>query len=253
MLTPFIPCSAKLPIIALFSSVVFPSYGWMVSLSLYLLAVVLILVNALILRPFLKSNTSSFISELPAYKLPSPKYVGRDVYDKTVAFVKRAGTIILLCSVVVWLLSRFTWSWQYVYDLSNAALEEGPLRSWQISQSMLGGIGRVAAYLFIPTLGGNYSWGAAVSALQGLIAKEQVVSSMSVIAGGGKILTSGIFSFFATNPWAAYGFVVFNLFSAPCFGAISAMPLPNKRPQTHWESQPPPPSCPEESKPDLGW
>lgn len=223
MLTPFIPCSAKLPIIALFSSVVFPSYGWMVSLSLYLLAVVLILVNALILRPFLKSNTSSFISELPAYKLPSPKYVGRDVYDKTVAFVKRAGTIILLCSVVVWLLSRFTWSWQYVYNLTNTALEEGPLRSWQISQSMLGGIGRVVAYLFIPTLGGNYSWGAAVSALQGLIAKEQVVSSMSVIAGGGKILTSGIFSFFATNPWAAYGFVVFNLFSAPCFGAISAM------------------------------
>jgi len=223
MLTPFIPCSAKLPIIALFSSVVFPSYGWIASLSLYLMAVVLILVNALILRPFLKSTSSSFISELPAYKLPSIKYVGRDVYDKTLAFVKRAGTIILLCSVVVWVLSRFTWTWQYVYFLSDSSLTDGALKSWQVGQSMLGGIGRIIAYLFIPTLAGNYSWGAAVSAIQGLIAKEQVVSSMSVIAGGGKILASDIFSFFASNGWAAYGFMVFNLFSAPCFGAISAM------------------------------
>jgi ferrous iron transport protein B len=100
---------------------------------------------------------------------------------------------------------------------------DGALQSWQISQSMLGGIGKVLAYLFIPTLGGNYSWGAAVSAVQGLIAKEQVVSSLSVIAGGGKILASDAFAFFNTNPWAAYGFMVFNLFSAPCFGAISAM------------------------------
>jgi len=223
MLTPFIPCSAKLPIIALLSSVVFPSYGWVASLSLYLLAVALILINALILRPFLKSNTSSFISELPAYKAPSPKYVFRDVYDKTIAFIKRAGTVILLCSVVVWTLSRFTWTWQYVYTLSNQNLTDGALQSWQIGQSMLGGIGRVIAFVFIPTLGGNYSWGAAVSALQGLIAKEQVVSSLSVIAGGGKILASESFAFFVSNPWAAYGFMVFNLFSAPCFGAISAM------------------------------
>ena len=200
-------CSAKLPIIALLSSVVFPNYGWVASLSLYLLAVALILINALILRPFLKSTASSFISELPAYKAPSPKYVGRDVFDKTTAFIKRAGTVILLCSVVVWTLSRFTWTWSYVYDLSNSAYSDGALQSWQVSQSMLGGIGKVLAYLFIPTLGGNYSWGAAVSAVQGLIAKEQVVSSLSVIAGGGKILASDAFAFFNTNPWAAYGFM----------------------------------------------
>jgi ferrous iron transport protein B len=223
VLTPFIPCSAKLPIIALLSSVIFPGYGWIISLSVYLLAIILILVSALFMKRFVfKTESTSFISELPAYKLPSTKYVSRDVYDKTLAFIKRAGTIILLCSVVVWTLSRFTWTWQYVGPID---LED--FSTSHLDESMLASIGKVIAYAFIPAFGGNYSWGATVSAIQGLIAKEQVVSSMAVLSGK-SISTmisdsTSMFHFFATNPWAAYSFIVFNLFSAPCFGALAAM------------------------------
>lgn len=212
VLTPFVPCSAKLPIITLFTGYFFGSYGWIAAASMYLLAIGIILVTAIILKKFyFKKSASCFISELPEYKLPSPRYVVRDVFEKTVAFIKRAGTIILLCSVVVWFLLSFSWKLEYGVE---------------INKSILAGLGNCLAWIFYPILG-EWSWAATVSALQGLVAKEQVVSSMAVIAGlaedalGSSIFSSEIFSFF--TPAGAIGFMIFNLFSAPCIGAIGAM------------------------------
>lgn len=215
LLTPFIPCSAKLPIITLFAGAFFESYAWLATVSLYVLAVSIIVISSyLINRFFVKEKFNTFILELPEYKLPSIKYVLNDVFEKTISFIKRAGSIILLCSVVVWFLASFTIKFKYI---------DGEVLT--IENSILASIGNLFSWVFYPMLG-EFSWGAAVSAIQGLVAKEQVVSSMEVIAGlsegsGTEIFNSNIFSFF--NPNSAYAFMVFNLFSAPCFGAIGAM------------------------------
>lgn len=213
MLTPFIPCSAKLPIIALFAGFFFPSAAGFVSASLYLLSIVIIMLSALIMKAFFfKGQPSAFVFELPAYKIPSVSYVLRDVMEKTWEFVKRAGTIIVFASIIVWFLLSF--SWQMTYGVN-------------INDSMLASIGNLFSWVFYPMLG-ELSWGATVSAIQGLVAKEQVVSSMAIIAGFGEsisdgnvIFTSSAFAFFTSA--SAYAFVVFNLFSAPCFAAIGAM------------------------------
>jgi len=215
MLTPFVPCSAKLPIIALFAGYFFASYAWLVTLSLYFMAVAVILLSAVLLKRFVyKGAISAYISELPNYHAPSVRYVFRDVFGKTWAFVKRAGTIIVLCSVVVWFLGSFTWAFNYIDGID-----------YHLENSILAGIGNALAWLFYPMLGGTWSWGATVSAIQGLIAKEQVVGSLEVIAGlegsGSDIFGSGLFSFF--TGWSAYAYMIFNLFSAPCFAAIAAM------------------------------
>ena len=215
ILTPFVPCSAKLPIIALFAGYFFSSFAWVVTLSLYFMAIVVILISALILKRFIyKGTTSSYLSELPNYHAPSAVYVFRDVFDKTWSFIKRAGTVIVLCSVAVWFLASFTWGFNYIDGVNH-----------HIENSILAGIGNAFAWIFYPMLGGIWSWGATVSAIQGLIAKEQVVSSLEVIAGleggGASIFESGMFSFF--TGWSAYAFMIFNLFSAPCFAAIGAM------------------------------
>ena len=211
MLTPFIPCSAKLPIITCFASYFFTN-SWLVTFSLYIFAVVAILVSAILLRKFVyKGESNTFISELPEYKLPSVKYIAKDVFDKTFSFIKRAGTVILLCSVVVWFMLSFNWKFEYGID---------------INESILASIGNCFAWVFYPMLG-EWSWAATVSAVQGLVAKEQVISSMALIAGLAEdaeataILASSTFSFF--NAASAYAYMVFNLFSAPCFGAIGAM------------------------------
>jgi ferrous iron transport protein B len=216
LLTPFVPCSAKLPIIALFAGMFYGNSAWLITFSLYLLAVVLILLSAVIIKKiFYRGEVSSFISELPDYHTPSFRYVARDVSDRTTSFLKRAGTEILVFSVIVWTLTSFTWNWVYV-DGTDVTVEH----------SMIAGIGNALAWAFYPMLGGHWSWAAAVSALQGLVAKEQVISSMNVIAGiaGGSskdIFATSVFSFF--NGWSAYAYMVFNLFSAPCIAAISAM------------------------------
>lgn len=217
ILTPFIPCNAKLPIITLFASYFFGGSSWAISFSLYVFAIVIILLFGYILKKLIyKGHNSTFISELPSYQSPSIKYVARDVHDKTFSFIKRAGTVILLCSVVVWFLGSFTWTMTFV-DGEKVL----------IAESMLASIGNAFAWIFYVMLGGNYSWAVSVSAIQGLVAKEQVISSIAVIAGlgegasGADIFANPLFSFF--TPWSAYAFMVFNLFSAPCFGAISAM------------------------------
>ena len=216
LLTPFVPCSAKLPIISLFCGAFFGTWSWLVAFSLYVFAVIIILLSALVIKALkFKSSDSSFISELPEYHRPSAKYVGRDVFDRTAAFLKRASTVILICSLIIWTLSSFTWTFKYVDG--NDVL---------ISQSMLAGVGNGLAWAFYPMLGGHYSWAASVSAIQGLVAKEQVISSLRVIAGvagqeGTNIFSSPVLGFF--NPVSAYAYLVFNLFSAPCVSAIGAM------------------------------
>lgn len=214
ILTPFIPCSAKLPIIALFAEYFFPNKSGLVSASLYFLAILLILILALILKRFIyKDESSSYISELPEYKLPSIKYVLRDIFDKVFSFIKRAGSVILVASIVVWFLLSFSFKFEYGIDIEN---------------SILAGIGKSLSWIFYPILG-EFSWGATVSAIQGLVAKEQVVGSMAIIANMSEETLStsalfgngSIFGFFSGA--SAYAYVVFNLFSAPCFGAIGAM------------------------------
>lgn len=213
MLTPFIPCSAKLPIIAMFSGYFFADKSGLVSASLYFFAIAIILISAIVIKKiFMKNMGTAYISELPEYKLPSIKYVARDVTDKVKEFIKRAGTIILFCSVIIWFLLSFSWKLEYGIDIEN---------------SILASIGNAISWVFYPILG-TFSWEATVSAIQGLVAKEQVISSMSIIAGlssdvaeGTMIFKSASFSFFTGA--SAYAFMVFNLFSAPCFGAIGAM------------------------------
>lgn len=210
ILTPFIPCSAKLPIIALFASMFFPSSSGLISASLYFMSILIILMLALLLKRFVyKEENSTFISELPEYRLPNFKYVFKDVFDKVISFIKRAGSVILVASIVLWFLLSFSFKLEYGVDIEN---------------SMLASIGKLFSWIFYPILG-EFSWAATVSAIQGLVAKEQVVGSMAVIANvsedSNMIFNSGVFSFF--NPVSAYAFVVFNLFSAPCFGAIGAM------------------------------
>lgn len=214
LLTPFVPCSAKLPIIALFAGFFFGEYAGLVSASLYFLSVIVIIISAILLKKLIyKGESTGYISELPEYKMPSLTYVSRDVYSKTWSFIQRAGSVILLSSIIIWVLLSFDWRLRYGVD---------------VNQSILATIGKSISWFFYPMIGEN-SWGAAVSAIQGLVAKEQVVSSMAIINGLSDDITSGnlifnqngIFSFFTGA--SAYAFMVFNLFSAPCIGSMGAM------------------------------
>ena len=209
---PFVPCSAKLPIISLFAGFFFPNNSGLVTASLYFLSIAMILISCLIMKKlFYKNQVSSFVLELPEYKLPSAKYVSRDVFDKTKDFVSRAGTIIVFCSLIVWFLSSFSWNFKF---------------GCEIEKSILAWLGNCFSWVFYPIIG-ELNWAVSVSALQGLIAKEQVVSSLSVIAGlseggvAGSVFSSEIFSGFSKA--SAYAFVAFNLFSAPCVASIGAM------------------------------
>ena len=139
------------------------------------------------------------------------KYVSKNC-DKVKEFIKRAGTIILFCSVIIWFLLSFSWKLEYGVEIRD---------------SILASIGNAISWIFYPILG-TFSWEASVSAVQGLVAKEQVISSMNIIAGlseeveeGALLFKSSAFNFF--TPASAYAYMVFNLFSAPCFGAIGAM------------------------------
>ena len=125
ILTPFIPCSAKLPIIALFAGYFFKENSGLVSASLYFFAIAVIILSAIIMKKFIFTKTSStYISELPEYKIPSIKYVVKDVFDKVIAFIKRAGTVILLCSIIIWFLLSFSFKFEYGVDIENSILAE---------------------------------------------------------------------------------------------------------------------------------
>ncbi len=206
ILSSFVPCSAKLPIIALFVGFFFNGNAF-VTLSFYILAIILIIIFALIFSFFNKGNGVAFIYELTSYKMPNLKQTVKEVSNKIGGFFVRVGTTILTVSVIIWFLSNFSLSFVF-----NCPIED----------SILAGLGKLLSPAFSLVIGEN-SWQATVSAIQGLIAKEQVISSMAVIAKaqGNAIFESSSFSFF--NSVSAYSFIIFNLFSPPCINAIACL------------------------------
>lgn len=213
ILTPFIPCSAKLPIISFFSSYFFKENSGIVALSFYLLAIVIVCLLSYIFK-FLNKNEkeNNYLSELPEYRLPAINQIIKDSFERVWDFVKRAGSIILLSSIVIWFLISFSFKLEYGVAIEN---------------SILANCGRKISWVFIPMIGYD-SWEIAVCTIQGFVAKEQVISSMAIIAGiEGQNSASNILvnkkAFDFLTPVASYAFACFNLFSAPCFSAIGAL------------------------------
>lgn len=214
MLTPFIPCSAKLPLITLFVSFFFPNNGALIATSFYVLSIVIVIVSSLIMKKlFRKDDDELYIFELPDYQMPKLKLIFKDVKIKIIDFVKKAGTTIFVASIVVWILISFSLNFEYGVD---------------VNQSILAFLGRKISWIFYPIFKVN-SWELTVSALQGFIAKEQIISSMEIITGVSSEF-SNIYEIFNTaspfgffNPVTAYAFVALNLFTVPCVAAVISM------------------------------
>lgn len=210
MTTTFIPCSAKLPIIGLISGALFHGSGW-IATSAYFVGIAAIIVSGIILKKtkLFAGDPAPFVMELPAYHIPSVKGVLIHMWDRSKAFVRKAGTIIFLSSALIWFLSNFNFSLQMV----------------ETPDSILASIGRVIAPIFAPLGWGH--WEAAVGSFAGLVAKENLVSVMAILYGFAEVAENGdeMWSVFAQNftMISAYSFLVFNLLCAPCFAAIGAI------------------------------
>lgn len=210
MTTTFIPCSAKLPIIGLISGALFHGSGW-VATSAYFVGIAAIIISGIILKKtkLFAGDPAPFVMELPAYHIPSVKGVLIHMWDRSKAFVRKAGTIIFLSSALIWFLSNFNFSLQMV----------------ETPDSILASIGRVIAPIFAPLGWGH--WEAAVGSFAGLVAKENLVSVMAILYGFAEVAENGdeMWSVFAQNFTiiSAYSFLVFNLLCAPCFAAIGAI------------------------------
>ena len=229
MLTPFMPCGAKLPIIALFAGVFFNDNSW-VGTSMYFLGIIVIIVSALIIRKITGDYSKSyFIMELPEYRLPSIKRAVMSVLMRAKAFIIKAGTIILVCNALVQMLQTFNWQFQVV-------AESAP------ETSILASIASPLAVLFIPL--GFGLWQFAAAAVTGFIAKENVVGTLAVCFSitnfinveelalvGGSAEVSAVFGISAV---AALSYLVFNLFTPPCFAAIGAMNAELESPKWLW-------------------
>lgn len=215
MTTTFIPCGAKLPIIALIAGAFFNNSGW-VATSAYFVGMAAIIVSGVILKKtkMFSGEPAPFVMELPAYHLPTVGNILRSVWERASSFIKKAGTIILLSTIVLWFLQS------YGFTDSGFGAVEGDL-----DHSILGYIGRAISWIFIP-LGWDH-WQAAVAAITGLIAKENVVATFGTLYGFAEVAENGeeIWGTLAASftAIAAYGFLVFNLLCAPCFAAIGAI------------------------------
>ena len=219
MLTPFMPCGAKLPVIALFAGVFFADASW-VGATMYIVGIVLIFFGALIVNKIAgyKNRKSFFVMELPEYKFPSLKRAFLSMCARGWAYIVKAGTIILLCNTVVQLMQSFTWKFQLV--------EEG-----MENTSILASIATPFAFLMIPL--GFGVWQLAAAAVTGFIAKENVVGTLAVcyavtnfidteelaLTGG----ASEVAAIFGLTKAAALAYLMFNLYTPPCFAAIGAM------------------------------
>ena len=208
--TTFIPCGAKVPMIALIAGAVFGGSAW-VATSAYFLGLAAIITSGIILKKtkLFAGEPSPFVMELPAYHLPTLKNLLRSVWERGWSFVKKAGTIILICTVILWFLSHF--------GMINGSF--GLLTNDQLDRSVLAGIGKAVAWLFIPLGWGK--WQAAVATITGLIAKENVVSTLGVLYGSDGSAYAALGGVFGKA--AAYSFLAFNLLCAPCFAAIGAI------------------------------
>lgn len=220
MLTPFMPCGAKLPVIALFVGAFFPDMPWVGTL-MYFAGILLILLGALLVKGITghRFRKSFFIIELPEYKLPSLKRAVISMLGRGKAYIVKAGTIILVCNTVVQMMQSFNWKMQVV--------EEG-----MESTSVLASIASPIAYLLVPIVG-IAAWQLAAASVTGFIAKENVVGTLAVcyglrafidteelaLIGDGNVVAQAM----ALTKVAALGFLMFNLFTPPCFAALGAM------------------------------
>ena len=207
MTTTFIPCGAKVPFISMIAGAIFGNSAW-VATSAYFIGMAAIIVSGVMLKKtkMFSGDPAPFVMELPAYHLPTVGNVLRSMWERGWSFIKKAGTIILLSTILVW----FTTYFGFV-DGSFGMLSED-----QIDSSILAKIGNAIAWIFIPLGWGN--WQAAVASITGLVAKENIVGTMGILYPGG-------WSEIAQNFTAvtAYSFLVFNLLCAPCFAAIGAI------------------------------
>ena len=220
MTTTFIPCGAKLPIIALIAGAFFDNAGW-VAWSAYFVGVAAIICSGIILKKtkMFSGEPAPFVMELPAYHWPTVGNVLRSMWERGWSFIKKAGTIILLSTIILWFLMSFGW-----VDGGFGMLE-----AEQLNDSILAKIGSAIAWIFAPlgwTQAGE-GWKMAVAAVSGLIAKENVVATFGLLFGFGEVAEDGqeIWGSLATvmTPIASYGFLVFNLLCAPCFAAMGAI------------------------------
>ncbi len=202
MLTPFMSCSAKLPVYALFSAAFFPEHAALVMISLYIMGMVVGVLVALVLKgTAFKGDPVPFVMELPNYRLPSAKTTLRLAWDKAKGFATKAFTIIFVASVVIWFLQTFDIRFNLVSDQA---------------QSMLAGLGALVAPLFAPL--GFGSWIAAAAVVAGFGAKENVAATLTVLMGGSVAALSTLFT-----PLTAYTFLTFILLYTPCVAAVSAV------------------------------
>ncbi|NLY35956.1 MAG: ferrous iron transport protein B [Tissierellia bacterium] len=200
LLTPMIPCGAKLPIFAMFIALIFGGNAWLGPM-IYLLSIATVFVSGMILKRLrrFQGTPSPFVMELPPYKVPGLRNVFISMWDKALGFVKKAGSIIFVSSIVLWALQHFNWNLTYLPT--------------QIDKSILADIGHLLRYFFIP-LGFGDSWAPAVASISGLIAKEVVVTTFASVGSIVPISFSKV---------SAFSFILFTMFAAPCFAAIGAM------------------------------
>ena len=216
MTTTFVPCGAKLPIIALIAGALFDG-AWWVAPSAYFVGIAAIICSGIILKKtkMFAGVPAPFVMELPAYHMPTVGNVLRSMWERGWSFIKKAGTIILLSTIVLWFLMSFGW-----VDGSFKMLE-----AEQLNESILASIGDVIAPIFKPLGWGD--WKMAVAAVTGLIAKENVVGTFGVLYGVAEVAEDGaeIWAMLASSMTAiaAYSFLVFNLLCAPCFAAMGAI------------------------------
>ena len=216
MTTTFIPCGAKLPIIALIAGALFDGASW-VAPSAYFVGVAAIIISGIILKKtkMFAGDPAPFVMELPAYHWPTVSNVLRSMWERGWSFIKKAGTIILLSTIILWFLMSFGW-----VDGSFTMLE-----AEQLDASILSKIGNAIAWIFAPLGWGN--WRMAVAAVTGLIAKENVVGTFGMLYGFAEVAEDGteIWGQLASSmtQLAAYSYLVFNLLCAPCFAAMGAI------------------------------
>lgn len=216
MTTTFIPCGAKLPIIALIAGALFGGAAW-VAPSAYFVGIAAIICSGIILKKtrMFSGDPAPFVMELPAYHMPTAGNVLRSMWERGWSFIKKAGTIILLSTIAVWFTSYFGW-----VDGQFKMLE-----AMELDHSILAKLGSAISWLFIPLGWGD--WKSAVAAITGLVAKENVVGTLGILYGFAEVAEDG------TEIWgtlagsmtavAAYSFLVFNLLCAPCFAAMGAI------------------------------
>ena len=211
MTTTFIPCGAKVPFISMIAGAIFGGSAW-VATSAYFIGMAAIVISGILLKKtrMFAGEPAPFVMELPAYHWPTPGNVLRSMWERGWSFIRKAGTIILLSTILVWFTSRFGW-----LDGSFGMLEED-----RIDASILAAVGGAISWIFAPL--GWGSWQATVASITGLVAKENIVGTLGVLYGGGE-LTAWQAIGAAFTPVTGYSFLVFNLLCAPCFAAIGAI------------------------------